>query len=256
MVSTKDIRALLTEFFGSFFIVFVTCWSFTAFRLGQIGYLALGLANGLVVAACVWAGVSTSGAQYNPIITIVKLAIRNMNFSKAALYILFQLLGSFLAALIVVLLVPYDFQQNIDTIIGYPKISILVSDFQAFLIEFILSMLYVFMYFATVVDKRAPSNIFGFALGAVITVGTVSVGSDTNACVNPARIFGPQLLTGLMETSWLYWSATIAGGLFAGFYYDFFLLKDIEFEDEDDDLREQKNMANTENMHQAMNLKY
>lgn len=256
MVDSKNIKALLTEFIGSFLIVFVTCWSFTALQLDQIGYLALGIANALIVASCAWAGYTNSGAHFNPVITILRLSMGNMNPSKAVFYIIAQLLGSFFAALLVILLIPYDFQQDLETFIGFPKISIIVSDFQAFLMEFIFSMLYVFVYFATIVDKRAPTSVFGFALGAVILLGSISIGAYTNACINPIRIFGPHLLIGRVNNTVIYWLANLTGGIFAGFYYTFFFLRNKEFGNEEEDDDRKNNMMNAENFHEAMNLKY
>ena len=257
MISTKDIKAFITEFVGTFLIVFVTCWSFTGLRKGEIDHLSVGIANAFTLAGCVWAGVTYSGAHYNPVITAVKLLIRNMSMSKAIFYFIAQAAASFLAALLIILLIPYDSRDNLDKILGFPEKEENTSEFQAFIMEFVLSMLYVFVYFATVIDKRAPSNIFGFALGAVILLGTISAGPYTGGCVNPARVFGPYLLTGQIEESFVYWLASLSGGIFAGFYYDFFLLKNDEQEQDDEDDRGEKlNMMNKENIQEATSLKY
>ena len=256
MITTKDIRGFMAEFIGTFFIVFITCWSFTALRSEKIDYLGLGIANAFVVAGCVWAGVTYSGAHYNPAITIVKLFIRNMNLSKALFYIVSQLVASFLATLLVMLLISSDPKDKFDTNYSFPQKLKNVTDFQAFIMEFVLSMLYVFVYFATVIDKRAPSNIFGFALGAVFLLGIISAGPYTGACINPARVFGPYLLTGQIENSVVYWMANLTGGVFAGFYYDFFLLKNDDIENEDENNNEKANMMSKDNIQEAMNLRY
>lgn len=255
MVSTKDIKAATTELLGTFFIVFVTCWSFTVLRDKETNYLALALANGLVVSACVWAGITASGSHFNPVITIVKLFIRNMSVGKATLYLISQLIGSFLATILVMLLSPDDAKLGADKAFRYPEKRNITNDFQTFIMEFTLSMLYVFVYFATIIDKRAPSNIFGFALGAVIIMGTLAAGPLTGGVVNPIRIFGPYLINGQLEDSVVYWLATLAGGIFAGFYYDFFLLKDDELEDEDED-RNGNAMWSKDDVQEASNLKY
>ena len=87
MTNSKNISAFFTELLGTFFIVVVTSWSFMAKDLKVINYMGLGLANGLVLAACIWAGVSVSGAHFNPVVTIVKLGIRQFPFSKAIMYV-------------------------------------------------------------------------------------------------------------------------------------------------------------------------
>ena len=93
--------------------------------------------------------------------------------------------------------------------------------------EFIASFFYVLVYSATILDKRAPSNIFGYAIGIVFALATMAIGSQTGACLNPIRAIGPQIIAGDFTYIYLYTLSNIFGGLFAGFYYDFFL-KDIE----------------------------
>ena len=55
-----------------------------------------------------------------------------------------------------------------------------------------------------------------FAIGGTVFL-THLVGIPlTNAGINPARTFGPALLSGYWEFHWLYWAAPIVGGIIAG----------------------------------------
>lgn len=255
MVNTQNIKAPVVEFLGTFFIVFVTCWSFTVAGGDNPNYLALALSNGLIVSACIWAAIGISGAHFNPVITIVKLVIQNMSLSKAALYLISQMAASFLAAILVILILPINMNASIDKVFHFPEKRNITTDFQAFIMEFTLSMLYVFIYFSTIVDKRAPSNIFGFALGSVIMIGTLTAGPLTGGVVNPARIFGPYLVSGKLEDALVYWLANLAGGLLAGFYYDFFLLKNGDYV-ESEEIRNGNAKWSKENVQEATSLKY
>lgn len=232
MAKGPSVKEPIVEFTGTFIIVFVTCWSYTVLADKKPDYMALALANGLVLAACVWAAFNVSGAHFNPVITIVNLFIRNMPLGQAVLYLFSQLTASFLAAVLAILVLPKSALVDEDSSFGYPETKN-ITDFQAFIVEFVLSMFYVFAYSATVIDKRAPSNVFGFALGSVVMVGALTVGPYTGGVVNPIRIFGPYLVNGKFDNMVVYWLATFAGGLFAGFYYDYFLLKDDNYEEEE-----------------------
>ncbi len=64
----------------------------------------------------------------------------------------------------------------------------------------------------------APLSI-GFTLGFLGLIG----GSVSGGAFNPARAFGPTLLSGLgWRNHWLYWIADLTGGALAGYTQSFF----------------------------------
>lgn len=230
MIKASLVKATAVELIGTFLIVFVSCWSWVAFEMGRVSYLGIGLANGLILAACTWAGIAASGAHFNPVVTLVKTGVRSMSVSRATVYVVAQLAASLSAALAVVLVTPFEFQQKEGKVVGFPEARAGVASLQVFVAEFVGSALYMLAFFALVVDRRAPTNVFGFGLGAVIVGCSVAFGATTGGCVNPIRLFGPHIVCNRFQQSWVYWSATVAGGLFAGFYYDFFMLKNESFD--------------------------
>ncbi len=226
MVNVKELRAYLVEFIGTFIIVIVTCWSLQALKMNKITVKSVALANGLVVAVCIWAGITKSGSHFNPVITIVKLMLRKLTLTNAVGYIIVQLVSSIFAGLILILLVPFN--NPLQKLIIYPEIPQNTNHSQVFIFEFIFSCLYVLLYQATIIDKNAPSNIFGFAIGGVMALAYMTILPFSGACVNPVRNFGPALLSGDILNSGTYWIATITGGILGGFYYDFFLTKPLK----------------------------
>jgi aquaporin-8 len=230
MIKASVVKAVAVEFLGTFLIVFVSSWSWVAFEMQRVSYLGVGLANGLVLAACSWAGIAASGAHFNPVVTLVKAGVRSLSVSRATVYVAMQLAASLVAALSVVLVTPFEFQQRQGKVVGYPEARAGVSSLQVFVAEFVGSALYMLAFFGMVVDRRAPTNVFGFGLGAVIAGCSVAFGATTGGCINPARLFGPHIVCNRFEQAWVFWAATVAGGLFAGFYYDFFMLKNESLE--------------------------
>lgn len=65
--------------------------------------------------------------------------------------------------------------------------------------------------------------MFGFAIASVILFGTVAFGPFTGACINIVRILGPHTLSGDFSDLFIYIIASVSGGVFGAFYYNFFL---------------------------------
>lgn len=256
MINSRDLKIAMSEFFGTFFIVFVSCWSITSYQKNQLDLFGLGLANGLITSICIWAGMEASGSHFNPIITMIKLAIGKFSLIKALAYVVIQLMASCVASLLALLLAPPEFQQKITQLIGHPQKSPQYTDFQVFIFEFIGSMIYCFMYFAMVIDKRAPLNVFGFAIGSVIAVCTFAFGPATGACVNPIRVFGAEVILSLYDDAGTYWFSTVSGGIFIAFYYNAFILKNNDRSYEVVEEMVKNNMESPENLNQALGLKY
>lgn len=231
-ISTKSVQILLTEFIGSLLIVFITCWSYTVYKTKIIRLFDLGVINAFTIATFTWIALPYSGAHFNPVITVLKVCLQEMSGFNALMYIIVQLLGSFLGTLLAILIVPNTEKETNRFSIFYPTQNAEFTNFQSFLLEFIGAFLYILTYSATVLDRRAPSNVFGFATGSVFLLCVLCFGEITGACLNPIRVFGAHLINFDWSHSWLYWLAGSFGGLFAGFYYDFFLKKMSDHLDE------------------------
>lgn len=100
-----------------------------------------------------------------------------------------------------------------------------ITPYKAFIMQFIGSGFYVWTYYSVIVDVRAPSNIFGFALGAVVSISNLSFGPMTGGCVNIIKYLGPRVVGANFENWSSYFIAPLLGGIFSGFYFDFFVLK-------------------------------
>lgn len=97
----------------------------------------------------------------------------------------------------------------------------------AFMYEFIGTFFLVFIIFGLGVHQKQPATVVGFGVGAYIIVAVLSFGKWTGACMNPARVIGPAFMNGDLFKNgfWVYYSATLAGGIAGGVLYDFIILK-------------------------------
>lgn len=136
------------------------------------------------------------------------------------------------------IIIPYKFQGEGVTSIEFPNIPDSIPTYRSFIMQFIGSGFYVWTYYALIVDCRAPSNIFGFAIGGVSILCDLCFGEMVGGCINPVKYIGPRLVTAELSEPWIYFTAPLLGGIFAGFYFDFFVLERKEKEeliDEDDE---------------------
>jgi glycerol uptake facilitator protein len=101
-----------------------------------------------------------------------------------------------------------------------------VTYLQGIVAEAIGTYLLVTAVMALAIDSRAPAGWAGFMIGLAVAAAILVIGPLTGASLNPARTFGPLLVTtiGGGDTEWgelpLYIVGPLAGGAFAAFVYD------------------------------------
>ena len=97
-------------------------------------------------------------------------------------------------------------------------------------VEMILTFFLVTVIYMVAVHKKAPAGIHGISIGGMVfLIHLISV-PLTGASVNPARTFGPALVSGFWEFHWLYWVAPIIGGIIAGVIMQYVYVKKAEKE--------------------------
>jgi glycerol uptake facilitator-like aquaporin len=114
------------------------------------------------------------------------------------------------------------------TRLGGQSISSDVNMIQAIALEAIATFFLVFVVFGTAVDPKAP-KVGGFAIGLTVTADILAIGPLTGASMNPARSFGPAVVTRIFEGQAAYWIGPLIGGIAAALLYDrLFLPREIE----------------------------
>lgn len=204
------IRPLGAEFLGTFAFVF-TCSSAVVVdtaRGGELGLVGLALAMGFAYAVMVTVALPVSGGHLNPAVTFALWLAKKVDAKTALSYIPTQLIAAAVAALLVRLILPG--MAGLQSSYGTPQISGVLTDTQAVLIEALLTFFLVTAYFGTVVASEAP-KLGGLWVGLVLTFAVLVGGPLTGAALNPARAFGPSLVSGLWQGHLLYWVGPIVG---------------------------------------------
>ena len=97
-------------------------------------------------------------------------------------------------------------------------------------VEIILTFFLVTVIFMTAVHKKAASGFAGMAIGGMIFLLHLVGVPLTGASMNPARTFGPALVSGFWEFHWIYWVGPIIGGIIAGLIMNYVFVKKAEQE--------------------------
>jgi aquaporin TIP len=209
-----------SEFVGTFALVFVGGGAIIASRdAGGAGLLAVAAAHGLILAIMVTATARISG-HLNPAVTIGLLSVRRITPQLAGVYIVAQLLGAVFAALALKGLWPPDQFAAVHGTIQ--EIAPGVSFWQACVLEAIATFVLVFVVFGTGVDPDHP-KVGGFGIGLSLTAGILAIGPLTGGSLNPARSFGPALVTQNFVGHFAYWVGPIVGGIAAAMVYEWLL---------------------------------
>ena len=164
----------IIEFLGTLFLVLI------------IGLSQNPIAIGLGLAVLVYMGAHISGAHYNPAVSLSMLINKQIQLKEFSFYVASQLLGSVVAAYLVVLLGNDDLNVVSNT-----------SDISSFfLAEILFTFLLVFVILNVALNKNLKGNQFyGLAIGLTVTAGAFSVGDISGAVFNPAVSFGPSFFS-------------------------------------------------------------
>src|SRR5690348_5768976 len=191
-----SLRHFVSEFIGTFALVFVGGAAIMVVSQSNSasGLLQIALAHGLVLAVFISALMRISG-HFNPAVTFGFLVARRIEPKMAGLYIVAQLLGAVLAAYL--LKATFPAEVFAATRGGGQAISLDVTATQAWILEAVATFFLTFVVFGTAVDPKGPNVIAGPASGLVVTLDMLAIAPLTGASMNPARSFGPALVTGI-----------------------------------------------------------
>ena len=217
-------RRLVAEALGTFSFVFVGAAVVVVnggFPNHGIGLLGISLAHAVALSVMVTATMTISGGHLNPAVTVGLLVARRIDPASAAAYIVTQLASASLAALLVKMLLPAAAVRS--ALLGVPVIASSVTLGQAIGIELVLTFFLVSAVFGTAVSLEAP-RVGGFGIGLVLLFDILVGGPLTGAAMNPARAFGPALVSGQWLGHIVYWVGPILGGILAALVWQYVLL--------------------------------
>ncbi|XP_072517628.1 aquaporin-7 [Salminus brasiliensis] len=178
---------------------------------GRFGdYLSINLGFGLAVAMGVHVGGKVSGAHMNAAVSFTMCVLGRLSWKMLPLYVAAQLLGSFLAAGTVFTLY-YDaihhYCEGNFTVSGPKATAGIFATYpaqylsiQAGFLDQVLGTAMLLLCVTALADQRnqpAPSGGEPVAVGALVLLIGISMGSNSGYAINPTRDLGPRIFTAL-----------------------------------------------------------
>ncbi len=245
---TSSTGEYIAEFLGTLVLILIGCGvvamvvlfgNGAPHEVVNGGYTNITLAWGLGVTMGVYTAGKISGGHLNPAVTIALAVFRGFSWAKVPGYILAQVLGAFVGAGLVYLNYKPAFQQfdpllekSAGVFATFPAFAHLPA--AGFLDQVIGTAILLFL-IAAVTDKEnltPGSNLAPVVIGLIVVAIGMSFGALHGYAINPARDFGPRLMTvvagfknnGLTDGSGIFWIPIIApilGGILGLALYDY-----------------------------------
>lgn len=218
----KGARAYVAELVGTFILVLFIGLAVSLSSRAALGFTdwaVIGLVHAFTLALLVAALAGVSGSHFNPAVTIALAATRRIRGADAGVYILMQLAGATLAALVVKgLLVDEGKPVNFGaTLINK---AFFQSNSTGFIAELLGTFLLMSTIAGTVVLVKNKSDLAPWLIGGALGVAVMCIGPMTGGGFNPARAFGPMLVSGTLGDNFgaflfVYTLGPIVGALIA-----------------------------------------
>ena len=202
---------LIAEFVGTFFLVL------TIGLTALIGSTYAPFAIGGVLIAMVYLGAHTSGAHYNPAVTLGVWMRGAMPGSEVGPYMATQVLAALAAAFAA-------YAVTGDVLQVTPAEETGLGAFFLLELLFTFALVLVILNVATA-ERTAGNDYFGVAIGLVVLAGALAAGPISGGAFNPAVALGPALVDLLVGEGltlsglWIYLGATFAGGALAALVF-------------------------------------
>jgi glycerol uptake facilitator protein len=203
----------MAEFLGTALLIFFGTGCVAALKVGgaSLGLWEISIIWGVGVSMAIYLTAGVSGAHLNPAVSIALCLFTDFDKRKLPFYIIAQVAGAFCAAALVYTLYSnlfFDYEQTHQMVRGsqaslelasvfstYPHPAL--STLQAFLVEMVITAILMGVIMALTDDKnglpRGP--LAPLLIGLLIAVIGSSMGPLTGFAMNPARDFGPKLMT-------------------------------------------------------------
>jgi len=202
-------RRLFSELLGTFFLVLVAAGGGLLDVEGRISRAAAVVAPGLMVLAISLFMGAVSGAHLNPVVSLPFALRRDFPWRRLTGYVLVQLVGATLACLF--LDAVFGNVEHLGATLpgsGY-------ANWQALLMEVVLTLGLVSVILGTASAAQNVGAIAALGVGGYIALAGLWAAPVSGVSMNPARSFGPALVSGHFQSYWVYLIGPLAGAIVA-----------------------------------------
>ena len=200
-------RKYAAEIFGTFSLVFAGTGAVVidAVIPGSVGHVGVSITFGLVVMAMIYSIGDVSGAHLNPAVTVGFWVARRMPGRLVMPYIVSQLIGAILASLAL---------RTMFSNVAYLGATLPAgSPWQSFALEAFLTGMLMFVILCVSTGPKEMGMMAGIAIGGVVGLEAMFAGPICGASMNPARSIAPALVSGNLQSLWVYIAGPLLGAI-------------------------------------------
>ncbi|XP_016139670.1 aquaporin-8-like [Sinocyclocheilus grahami] len=205
------VQPCLAEVLGSILFMFVGCVSVMG-NVGISGSIQPALAHGLALAIAIAIFGEISGGHFNPAVSVCVYLIGGMELMLLVPYVLSQMLGGVIAASLAKAVTTNEAFGN-ATGAAFDAVQYSHGIGSATLAEMIMTLFLTMVVSMGAVNVRTRSHLAPFCIGLTVTANILAGGGISGACMNPARAFGPAIVSGHWTYHWIYWVGPLTGAL-------------------------------------------
>jgi glycerol uptake facilitator protein len=246
-VEDRRVTAYLAELVGTFLLVLFVALILSVYvgfsssaptnpaSLSLTGgtFAVIGLLHAFLLMMLIQTLGGTSGAHFNPAVTIGLAAVRKIKPDQAAVYLVMQVVGAIAgAALCKLILTDMGGSPGIvKPTLGNPSVSPLLDGKTGLgaLCELVGTFVLVWSIMGVAVNPRGTRDWAGLVIGATLGFAVMALGPLSGASLNPARALGPAIVAGHFAGGFgrfvvIYVLAPLIGGLLASVGYKLLVL--------------------------------
>jgi MIP family channel proteins len=225
-VQDRGPAAYIAEFIGTlilvFFITAVVSLYVSINPANFSDFSVVGLVHAFLLFGLVQTLAVISGAHFNPAVTVVMTVLRQIKPPDAAVYIVAQLAGAVGGALLTRLLLE-DEGRAVNYGVTSVSSKLDGATLPGMVAEGIGTFFLVWVIVGVAVNPRATKEWAALAIGAALGMGVMVMAPLTGAGFNPARSFGPAIVSGefngVGQFLLVYVLAPVIGAVVAGVLY-------------------------------------
>lgn len=202
-------RKCAAEAIGTFVLVFAGTGAIVvnAVSGGAVTHPGVAITFGLVVMAMIYSLGNVSGAHFNPAVTVGFFLARRLPGSCVIPYLASQVAGALAASGVLRVL--------FGTVAHLGATLPAGSAMQSFVLEGILTAILMFVILSVATGSKEQGLMAGIAIGGTVGLEAMFAGPICGASMNPARSLAPALVSGHLDSLWIYLVAPVAGAAVA-----------------------------------------
>lgn len=214
-------KSYLAEFISTLLFVFAGVGSAMAYdkltssaALDPAGLVGVAVCHGFALFVAVSIAANISGGHVNPAVTFGLVLGGQITILKGIFYWIAQLVGAIVACLLL---------KFVTGGLTTPIHSVAkgMNSGEGVVMEIVITFALVYTVYATAADPKKGSlgTIAPIAIGFIVGANILAAGPFSGGSMNPARSFGPAVVSGDFSGNWIYWVGPLIGGGLAGIIY-------------------------------------